>query len=123
MIVVPHPTRDMNSLIKEGSSKWVVVSASDPIFCLLQSMFDVGGQRDERRKWIQCFNGETFLPFSSHSYSNSRPNSTIQLQHHITSSFILFLTLQVCCSNVVPLLSLQTSLLSSSWWPAAATTW
>lgn len=28
-------------------------------------MFDVGGQRDERRKWIQCFNGETlglFVP-------------------------------------------------------------
>ena len=28
-----------------------------PCFNLL-SMFDVGGQRDERRKWIQCFNGE-----------------------------------------------------------------
>ena len=24
----------------------------------LYSMFDVGGQRIERRKWIQCFNGE-----------------------------------------------------------------
>ena len=22
------------------------------------SMFEVGGQRDERRKWIQCFNGK-----------------------------------------------------------------
>lgn len=63
VIVVPRPTRDMNSLIKEGSSKWVVVSESDPIFCLLRSMFDVGGQRDERRKWIQCFNGETFRLF------------------------------------------------------------
>ena len=24
-------------------------------------MFDVGGQRDERGKWIQCFNGEQFV--------------------------------------------------------------
>lgn len=33
-------------------------------------MFDVGGQRDERRKWIQCFNGETlglFIPVWCHA--------------------------------------------------------
>lgn len=29
-------------------------------------MFDVGGQRDERRKWIQCFNGN-FLIISDSS--------------------------------------------------------
>ena len=28
-----------------------------------RSMFDVGGQRDERRKWIQCFNDVTAIIF------------------------------------------------------------
>ncbi len=28
------------------------------VFFFSFSMFDVGGQRDERRKWIQCFNGK-----------------------------------------------------------------
>ena len=30
---------------------------------LSDSMFDVGGQRDERRKWIQCFNDVTAIIF------------------------------------------------------------
>lgn len=30
---------------------------------LVCSMFDVGGQRDERRKWIQCFNDVTAIIF------------------------------------------------------------
>ena len=35
------------------------------------SMFDVGGQRDERRKWIQCFNDVTAIIFvcASSSYN------------------------------------------------------
>lgn len=36
------------------------VSDADGFDC---SMFDVGGQRDERRKWIQCFNDVTAIIF------------------------------------------------------------
>ena len=32
-------------------------------------MFDVGGQRDERRKWIQCFNDVTAIIFVAVSLS------------------------------------------------------
>ena len=31
-------------------------------------MFDVGGQRDERRKWIQCFNDVTAIIFGKIKY-------------------------------------------------------
>ena len=33
------------------------------MFLFIFSMFDVGGQRDERRKWIQCFNDVTAIIF------------------------------------------------------------
>lgn len=31
--------------------------------CLCHRMFDVGGQRSERKKWIHCFEGVTAIIF------------------------------------------------------------
>ena len=31
--------------------------------CIMYSIFDVGGQRGERRKWIHCFNGMSLCLF------------------------------------------------------------
>lgn len=39
---------------------YITYATSLEFFC---SMFDVGGQRDERRKWIQCFNDVTAIIF------------------------------------------------------------
>ena len=36
-------------------------------------MFDVGGQRDERRKWIQCFNDVTAIIFVAASRYIGQP--------------------------------------------------
>jgi len=38
---------------------WNVI---DLFFCLIR-MFDVGGQRSERKKWIHCFEGVTAIIF------------------------------------------------------------
>jgi len=74
-------------------------------------MFDVGGQRDERRKWIQCFNDVTAIIFvaSSSSYnmvlredpSQNRLRESLELFRSIwnnrwlrTISVILFLNKQ-----------------------------
>lgn len=46
--------------------QWTSVGPwSDQVSFLSCSMFDVGGQRDERRKWIQCFNGTEAMFFSA----------------------------------------------------------
>lgn len=60
---------------------------SKNLFC---SMFDVGGQRDERRKWIQCFNDVTAIIFvcASSSYNlNLWEDST---QNRLKESLALF---------------------------------
>ncbi|KAK3571990.1 hypothetical protein QTP86_021337 [Hemibagrus guttatus] len=74
-------------------------------------MFDVGGQRDERRKWIQCFNDVTAIIFvvASSSYNmvirednnTNRLREALNLFHSIwnnrwlrTISVILFLNKQ-----------------------------
>ena len=47
-------------------------------------MFDVGGQRDKRRKWIQCFNDVTAIIFvvasSSYNMVIREDNQTNRLQ-------------------------------------------
>uniref|UniRef100_A0AAQ6IDW8 Guanine nucleotide-binding protein G(s) subunit alpha n=1 Tax=Anabas testudineus TaxID=64144 RepID=A0AAQ6IDW8_ANATE len=75
------------------------------------SMFDVGGQRDERRKWIQCFNDVTAIIFvvasSSYNMVIREDNQTNRLQEALnlfkniwnnrwlrTISVILFLNKQ-----------------------------
>lgn len=76
-------------------------------------MFDVGGQRDERRKWIQCFNDVTAIIFvcACSSYNlvlwedatQNRLKESLSLFKNIwnnrwlkTISVILFLNKQVC---------------------------
>uniref|UniRef100_A0AAY4BG74 Guanine nucleotide-binding protein G(Olf) subunit alpha n=1 Tax=Denticeps clupeoides TaxID=299321 RepID=A0AAY4BG74_9TELE len=59
-------------------------------------MFDVGGQRDERRKWIQCFNDVTAIIFvaASSSYNMILKWSVDVKMFLRTISVILFLNKQ-----------------------------
>ena len=38
-------------------------SSNSCIFIIFSRMFDVGGQRSERKKWIHCFEGVTAIIF------------------------------------------------------------
>ncbi|NXC73969.1 GNAS protein, partial [Anhinga anhinga] len=81
------------------------------LICGTSTMFDVGGQRDERRKWIQCFNDVTAIIFvvasSSYNMVIREDNQTNRLQEALnlfksiwnnrwlrTISVILFLNKQ-----------------------------
>ncbi|KAI1722557.1 g-protein alpha subunit domain-containing protein [Ditylenchus destructor] len=53
-------------------------------------MFDVGGQRDERRKWIQCFNDVTAIIFVCASSSYNLMLAEDTSQNRLKESLTLF---------------------------------
>jgi GTPase SAR1 family protein len=53
-------------------------------------MFDVGGQRDERRKWIQCFNDVTAIIFVAASSSYNMVLREDNTQNRLRESLDLF---------------------------------
>ena len=69
-------------------------------------MFDVGGQRDERRKWIQCFNDVTAIIFvaasSSYNMVLREDNTQNRLREALGLSQINFLNkfLDTQCTSI-----------------------
>jgi len=61
--------------------------------CCLCSMFDVGGQRDERRKWIQCFNDVTAIIFVAATSSYNLVLREDVTQNRVQESLELFTSL------------------------------
>nr|AAQ92314.1 G-protein a-subunit s class [Pinctada fucata] len=53
-------------------------------------MFDVGGQRDERRKWIQCFNDVTAIIFVTACSSYNLVLREDASQNRLKESLVLF---------------------------------
>lgn len=59
-------------------------------FKYVLSMFDVGGQRDERRKWIQCFNDVTAIIFVTACSSYNMVLREDPTQNRLRESLDLF---------------------------------
>jgi len=59
-------------------------------FDCVSSMFDVGGQRDERRKWIQCFNDVTAIIFVAAASSYNLVLREDATQNRVQESLELF---------------------------------
>lgn len=59
-------------------------------YILCFSMFDVGGQRDERRKWIQCFNDVTAIIFVTACSSYNMVLREDPTQNRLRESLDLF---------------------------------
>lgn len=77
-------------------------------------MFDVGGQRDERRKWIQCFNDVTAIIFvtacSSYNMVLREDPTKLRLRESLDlfksiwnnryTNFNFYLTLKSCDESI-----------------------
>lgn len=76
------------------SSKFFTVDVHIIIFQSIVSkffsMFDVGGQRDERRKWIQCFNDVTAIIFVTACSSYNLVLREDPSQNRLKESLVLF---------------------------------
>jgi guanine nucleotide-binding protein G(i) subunit alpha len=59
-------------------------------------MFDVGGQRSERKKWIHCFENVTSIIFcvalSEYDQVLLEESSQVSLQHNVLKSAQLIVT-------------------------------
>lgn len=69
------------------SEPWLLIKQTYLPLC---SMFDVGGQRDERRKWIQCFNDVTAIIFVTACSSYNMVLREDPTQNRLRESLDLF---------------------------------
>jgi len=70
-------------------------------------MFDVGGQRDERRKWIQCFNDVTAIIFVTACSSYNLVLREDASQNRVKESLELFGSIWNNRCNNISLLSVN----------------
>ena len=72
--------------------KWLVLNSGCTciIDVYVSSMFDVGGQREERRKWIQCFNDVTAIIFVAATSSYNLVLREDPTQNRVRESLNLF---------------------------------
>uniref|UniRef100_A0A3B3UVF4 GNAS complex locus n=1 Tax=Poecilia latipinna TaxID=48699 RepID=A0A3B3UVF4_9TELE len=82
-------------------------------------MFDVGGQRDERRKWIQCFNDVTAIIFvaasSSYNMVIREDNSTNRLRESLDLFRSIWTNRYHLCDSVPQQTGLQAGRLFPRW--------
>ena len=62
VIVLPTEILSVISVCKM-LNVWLIIIVMTNLYDSFSRMFDVGGQRSERKKWIHCFEGVTAIIF------------------------------------------------------------